>query len=156
MTSSCTTGTFGYPVPGSPLPPVSLGAATPAPSTTDQTPRRVATPTTFLGPADIEQMPASQAHDWRDIVSVWFKAKDVDRVLDLIADGELDADRVTITSTGIVLSGTPHPLLIEAGVIHEFYIDRFSQVLRFDDPAWGQIVPGSRRTEWQMAYWWGP
>ena len=111
MTSSCTTGTFGYPVPGSPLPPVSLGAAkpspstttpttvavpstmpppqtataTPAPSTTDQTPRRVATPTTFPGPADIQQMPASEAHDWRDLVSVYFKARDVDRVLDIIA-----------------------------------------------------------------------
>jgi len=79
-----------------------------------------------------------------------------DRVLDLIADGELDADRVTITSTGIVLSGTPHQLLIEAGVIHEFYTDRFDQVLRFDDPAWAQIVPGSWRTEWQQAYWRGP
>ena len=79
-----------------------------------------------------------------------------DRVLDLIADGELDADQVTITSTGIVLSGTPHQLLIEAGVIHEFYTDRFDQVLRFDDPTWAQKVPGSWLTEWQHAYRRGP
>jgi len=53
------------------------------------------------------------------------------------------------------LSGTPPELLIEAGVIHEFYVDRFDQVLRYDDPAWGRIVPGSWQTEWQHAYWSG-
>jgi hypothetical protein len=78
-----------------------------------------------------------------------------DRVLDMIESGDLDADQVTIATTGIVLSGTPHGLLIEAGVIHEFYVDRFDKVLRFDDPAWAQIVPESWETEWQAAYYWG-
>ena len=78
-----------------------------------------------------------------------------DRVLDLIDAGELSPSTVTMTTTGIVLSGTPHDLLIEAGVIHEFYVDRFDQVLRYDDPAWAQIVDGSWRTEWQAAYWRG-
>lgn len=78
-----------------------------------------------------------------------------DRVLDLIDAGELSPSTVTMTTTGIVLSGTPHDLLIEAGVIHEFYVDRFDQVLRYDDPAWAQIVDGSWETEWQAAYWRG-
>ena len=78
-----------------------------------------------------------------------------DRVLDMIESGDLDADQVTIAATGVVLSGTPQDLLIEAGVIHEFYVDRFDQVLRFDDPAWGRIVAGSWHTEWQAAYYWG-
>jgi hypothetical protein len=39
----------------------------------------------MVGPGDIQQMAASEAHDWRDTVSVYFKARDVDRVLDIIA-----------------------------------------------------------------------
>ena len=78
-----------------------------------------------------------------------------DRVLDLIDAGELSPSTVTMTTTGIVLSGTPAGILIEAGVIHEFYVDRFDQVLRYDDPAWAQIVDGSWQTEWQAAYWSG-
>ena len=78
-----------------------------------------------------------------------------DRVLDMIDTGELNAGDVTMTTTGIVLSGTPPEVLIEAGVIHEFYVDRFDQVLRYDDPAWAAIVPETWETEWQAAYWSG-
>ncbi len=37
-----------------------------------------------------------------------------------IAAGDLDADKVYKTSTGIILFGTPVDLLIDAGVIREF------------------------------------
>jgi len=37
------------------------------------------------GPGDIDLMPASQVLDWRPLVSVWFRAADVDRVLNIIA-----------------------------------------------------------------------
>jgi hypothetical protein len=72
-----------------------------------------------------------------------------------IAAGDLDADRVYKTSTGIILFGTPVDLLIEAGVIREFYVDRFDGVRRFDDPFWGQKA-GTRQTEWQAAWVWTP
>ena len=72
-----------------------------------------------------------------------------------IAAGDLDADKVYKTSTGIILSGTPVDLLIEAGVIREFYVDRFDGVRRFDDPFWGQQT-GTRQTEWQRAWVWTP
>jgi len=61
-----------------------------------------------------------------------------DRVDERIADGDLNADRVYKTSTGIILFGTPVDLLIEAGVIREYMVDRFDGVRRFDDPFWGQ------------------
>ena len=72
-----------------------------------------------------------------------------------IAAGDLDADRVYKTSTGIILFGTPVDLLIDAGVIREFYVDRFDGVRRFDDPFWGQKA-GTRQTEWQRAWVWTP
>ena len=59
------------------------------------------------------------------------------------------------TSTGIILFGTPVDLLIEAGVIREFYVDRFDGVRRFDDPFWGQQTH-TWQTEWQRAYVWTP
>ena len=70
-----------------------------------------------------------------------------------IAAGDLDADQVYKTSTGIILFGTPVDLLIDAGVIREFYVDRFDGVRRFDDPFWGQKA-GTRQTEWQAAWVW--
>ena len=78
-----------------------------------------------------------------------------DRVDERIADGDLDADRVYKTSTGIILVGTPVDLLIEAGVIREFYVDRFDGVRRFDDPFWGQ-ESDTWQTEWQLAWVWTP
>ena len=78
-----------------------------------------------------------------------------DLVDERIADGDLDADSVYKTSTGIILFGTPVDLLIEAGVIREFYVDRFDGVRRFDDPFWGQQTH-TWQTEWQRAYVWTP
>ena len=72
-----------------------------------------------------------------------------------IAAGDLDADRVYKTSTGIILFGTPVDLLIDAGVIREFYVDRFDGVRRFDDPFWGQ-ESNTWKTEWQAAWVWTP
>ena len=72
-----------------------------------------------------------------------------------IAAGDLDADQVYKTSTGIILYGTPVDLLIEAGVIREFYVDRFDGVRRFDDPFWGQQT-STWQTEWQRAWVWTP
>ena len=72
-----------------------------------------------------------------------------------IAAGDLDADRVYKTSTGIILFGTPVDLLIDAGVIREFYVDRFDGVRRFDDPFWGQQT-STWQTEWQAAWVWTP
>ena len=72
-----------------------------------------------------------------------------------IAAGDLDADRVYKTSTGIIIYGTPVDLLIDAGVIHEFYVDRLDVVRRFDDPFWGQKT-STWMTEWQAAWVWAP
>ncbi len=72
-----------------------------------------------------------------------------------IAAGDLDADKVHKTSTGIILFGTPVDLLIDAGVIREFYVDRFDGVRRFDDPFWGQ-KNGTWMTEWRAAWVWTP
>ena len=46
-----------------------------------------------------------------------------------IAAGDLDADKVYKTSTGIILFGTPVDLLIDAGVIREFYVDRVLAII---------------------------
>ena len=78
-----------------------------------------------------------------------------DLVDERIADGDLDADSVYKTSTGIILFGTPVDLLIEAGVIREFYVDRFDGVRRFDDPFWGQQTD-TWMTEWRAAWVWTP
>ena len=78
-----------------------------------------------------------------------------DRVDERIADGDLDADSVYKTSTGIILFGTPVDLLIEAGVIREFYVDRFDQIRRFNDPFWGQQTD-IWMTEWRAAWVWTP
>ena len=72
-----------------------------------------------------------------------------------IAAGDLDADKVYKMSTGIILFGTPVDLLIDAGVIREFYVDRFDQVRRFDDPFWGQ-ESDTWQTEYQRAWVWTP
>jgi hypothetical protein len=72
-----------------------------------------------------------------------------------IAAGDLDADKVYKTSTGVILFGTPVDLLIEAGVIREFYVDRFDQIRRFDDPFWGQ-ESDTWQTEYQRAWVWTP
>ena len=58
-------------------------------------------------------------------------------------------------STGIILFGTPVDLLIDAGVIREFYVDRFDGVRRFDDPFWGQKT-STWHTEYQAAWVWTP
>jgi hypothetical protein len=78
-----------------------------------------------------------------------------DLVDERIADGDLNADSVYKTSTGIILFGTPVDLLIEAGVIREFYVDRFDGVRRFDDPFWGQ-ESDTWQTEYQRAWVWTP
>ena len=78
-----------------------------------------------------------------------------DLVDERIAAGDLDADQVHKTSTGIILFGTPVDLLIDAGEIVEFYVDRLDVVRRFDDPFWGQQT-GTRQTEWQRSWVWTP
>ena len=74
-----------------------------------------------------------------------------DLVDERIAAGDLDANQVHKTSTGIILYGTPVDLLIDAGVIREFYVDRFDGVRRFDDPFWGQKTD-TWETEWQASW----
>jgi len=78
-----------------------------------------------------------------------------DLVDERIADGDLNADSVHKTSTGIILFGTPVDLLIEAGVIREYMVDRFDGVRRFDDPFWGQQTD-TWQTEYQAAWVWTP
>lgn len=78
-----------------------------------------------------------------------------DLVDERIADGDLNADSVYKTSTGIILFGTPVDLLIEAGVIREYMVDRFDGVRRFDDPFWGQQTD-NWQTEYQRAWVWTP
>jgi hypothetical protein len=75
-----------------------------------------------------------------------------DRVIERIEAAELDPSTLTIYN-GIILSGTPSDLLIEAGVYYEFYMSRFDTVLRYEDPHWGEIHPGSWMTEWEFAWY---
>jgi len=66
-----------------------------------------------------------------------------------IRRGELDASSVLLYKD-FVLSGTPHDLLIAAGVIQEYAVNRFDQVLRYDDPFWSEMRT-PRMTEWSVA-----
>ena len=70
-----------------------------------------------------------------------------------IERGNLDAASVTFWSD-FILSGTPHDLLIAAGVIQEYAVTRFDQVLRYDDPFWSELAT-PRMTEWSVACWGG-
>ena len=73
-----------------------------------------------------------------------------DQVKDRIADGIVDADSINRNSVDIIVSGTPHDLLISAGVIQEYAVNRFDQVLRYDDSFWGGIANSSSKfTEWE-------
>ena len=63
-----------------------------------------------------------------------------DEVVELIEAGELDSSAVTFYN-GIVLSGTPAPILIRAGVYYEHYLSRFDTILRYDDPFWAEPSP---------------
>ena len=73
-----------------------------------------------------------------------------DQVKDRIADGVLGANSIDRNSVDIIVSGTPHDLLISAGVIQEYAVNRFDQILRYDDPFWGEIVnTSSKFTEWE-------
>ena len=75
-----------------------------------------------------------------------------DRVVERIDTGVLDPSSVFLYN-GIILSGTPPDLLIEAGVYYEFYVSRFDTVLRYDDPHWGDLHPGSWMSEWEFAWY---
>lgn len=73
-----------------------------------------------------------------------------DKVKERIADGIVDVDSIDRNSVDIIVSGTPHDLLISAGVIQEYAVNRFDQILRYDDPFWGDIANASSKfTEWE-------
>jgi hypothetical protein len=73
-----------------------------------------------------------------------------DKVKQRIADGIVDADSISRSSVDTIVSGTPHDLLISAGVIQEYAVNRFDQVLRYDDSFWGGIANSSSKfTEWE-------
>jgi hypothetical protein len=74
-----------------------------------------------------------------------------DEVVELIEAGELDSSAVTFYN-GIVLSGTPAPILIRAGVYYEHYLSRFDTILRYDDPFWAEPSPIPHLSEWQYAW----
>jgi len=60
------------------------------------------------GPGDIDLMPASQVLDWRPLVSVWFRAADVDRVLHIIAcesSGRWNAESKRLADNGMRAQG---------------------------------------------------
>ena len=60
------------------------------------------------GPGDIALMPASQVLDWRPLVSVWFRAADVDRVLHIIAcesSGRWNAESKRLADNGMRAQG---------------------------------------------------
>ena len=72
------------------------------------------------------------------------------QVQERINSGDLNSDAVSRNSVGIIVYGTPHDILIAAGVIQEFAVNRFDQVLRYDDPFWSNIVrEASGFTEWE-------
>ena len=75
-----------------------------------------------------------------------------------IRRGEL-APATVLLYNEIVLSGTPHDLLIAAGVIQEYAVNRFDQVLRYDDPWWAEMRTATM-TEFQVGcaggLWIGP
>jgi len=75
-----------------------------------------------------------------------------DRVVERIDSGVLDPSGV-LRYNGIILSGTPPDLLIEAGVYYEFYLSRFDTVLRYDDPHWGEQYLGTWASEWEAAWY---
>ena len=72
------------------------------------------------------------------------------QVQERINGGDLDNDAVSRNSVGIIVYGTPHDILIAAGVIQEYAVNKFDQVLRYDDPFWSNIVTEtSKFTEWE-------
>ena len=70
-------------------------------------------------------------------------------VQERIDSGELDSDAVIRNIVDIIVSGTPHDILIAAGVIQEYAVNKFDQVLRYDDPFWGNISMVGW-TEWEV------
>ena len=72
------------------------------------------------------------------------------QVQERINSGDLDQDAIIKSNLGIIVYGTPHDLLISAGVIQEYAVNRFDQILRYDDPFWGGIANASSKfTEWE-------
>jgi len=72
------------------------------------------------------------------------------QVQERIDSGELDGRVINRNIMDIIVSGTPHDLLIAAGVIQEYAVNKFDQVLRYDDPFWSNIVrEASGFTEWE-------
>ena len=75
-----------------------------------------------------------------------------ERVDNMIEAGEITSNGLVRTKSGIILSGTPHSLLIEAGVFYEYYSDcRHDKVYRYDDPYWAE-VKGAWMTNWQYCH----
>ena len=72
------------------------------------------------------------------------------QVQERIDSGELESDVISRSIMDIIVSGTPHDLLIAAGVIQEYAVNRFDQVLRYDDPFWGNISSMVGWTEWEV------
>ena len=71
------------------------------------------------------------------------------QVQERINSGDLDSNAVSRNSVGIIVYGTPHDILIAAGVIQEYAVNKFDQVLRYDDPFWGNISMVGW-TEWEV------
>ena len=72
------------------------------------------------------------------------------KVQERIDSGELDEDVLSRNIMDIIVSGTPHDLLIAAGVIQEYIVNRFDQVLRYDDSFWGNSSSMVGWTEWEV------
>ena len=70
-------------------------------------------------------------------------------VQERIDSGELDDNVISRSIMDIIVSGTPHDLLIAAGIIQEYAVNRFDQVWRYDDPFWGTISMVGW-TEWEV------
>ena len=134
---ACTTETLGTgsPPPGSQVPagtppattgsasaptarPVPVTTTTTTPATTTQPapvpastypPPRTPTATSIdYGPTEIDPIRVEYALDWRDLVAVWFRAGDVDRVLAIIdceSSGRWNAVGPPIRSTGMQALG---------------------------------------------------
>ena len=58
----------------------------------------------------------------------------------LIPDG-ININSLTITDTGIIIAGTPSPLLFEAGIIREYAIDHNGTSRHYLDPYWEYWFP---------------
>jgi DNA-binding Lrp family transcriptional regulator len=59
-----------------------------------------------------------------------------ERIEALIAQGVVSREHISVNEYGVVVYGTPHPLLIEAGVIQEWAIDHNGFARHYLDEYW--------------------